>query len=130
MKGVTEISREVYNLHMGIFYVCCIIGAAVFGVMIWSMLHHRKSRGAVAETWHESTKVELAWTIVPTIILVLMAIPATDVLRQMYDTGGEDMLVEVRGYQWKWEYKYLDDDRNKAFSYMSICRRRRTRFVR
>jgi len=117
--GVTHISREVYDLHMGIFYVCCIIGALVFGVMIWSMFSHRRSKGAVAETWHESTKVELAWTIVPTLILIGMAIPATDVLRQMYDTGGEDMLVEVRGYQWKWEYKYLDDDRNKAFSYMS-----------
>jgi len=117
--GVTDISREVYDLHMGIFYVCCIIGAVVFGVMIWSMLQHRKSLGAVAATWHESTKVELAWTIIPTLILIGMAVPATDVLRKMYDTGGEDMLVEVRGYQWKWEYKYLDDDRNKAFSFMS-----------
>ncbi len=117
--GVTDISREVYDLHMGIFWVCCIIGAVVFGVMIWSMLHHRKSHGAVAATWHESTKVELAWTIIPTLILIAMAIPATDVLRKMYDTGGEDMLVEVRGYQWKWEYKYLDDDRNKAFSLFS-----------
>ena len=97
--GVTDISREVYDLHMGIFYVCCVIGAVVFGVMIWSMLQHRKSLGAVAETWHESTKVELAWTIIPTFILIGMAIPATDVLRKMYDTGGEDMLVEVRGYQ-------------------------------
>jgi len=117
--GVTDISREVYDLHMGIFYVCCIIGAVVFGVMIWSMLQHRKSLGAVAATWHESTKVELAWTIIPTIILIGMAIPATDVLRKMYDTGGEDMLVEVRGYQWKWEYKYLDEDRNKTFSFLS-----------
>jgi len=117
--GVTDISREVYDLHMGIFYVCCIIGAVVFGVMIWSMLQHRKSLGAVAATWHESTKVELAWTIIPTLILIGMAVPATDVLRKMYDTGGEDMLVEVRGYQWKWEYKYLDEDRNKTFSFLS-----------
>jgi len=118
--GVTDISRQVYDLHMLIFWICCAIGAVVFGVMIWSMLHHRKSHGAVPETWHESTKVELAWTIIPTLILILMAIPATTVLRQMYDTGGEDMLVEVRGYQWKWEYKYLDQDsREKTFSFMS-----------
>jgi len=117
--GVTDISREVYDLHMGIFYVCCVIGVVVFGVMIWSMLHHRKSHGAVAATWHESTKVELAWTIIPTIILALMAWPATIVLQKMYDTGGEDMLVEVRGYQWKWQYKYLDEDRNQTLSFFS-----------
>ena len=117
--GVTDISREVYDLHMGIFYVCCVIGFVVFGVMIWSMLQHRKSLGAVAATWHESTKVELAWTIIPTLILIAMAYPATIVLQKMYDTGGEDMLVEVRGYQWKWQYKYLDEDRNDTLSYFS-----------
>ena len=117
--GVTDISRQVYDLHMLIFYICVVIGVLVFGVMIWSMLHHRKSHGVEPATFHESTKVELAWTIIPTLILIMMAIPATRVLVQMYDTGGEDMLVEVRGYQWKWEYKYLDDDRNKAFSFMS-----------
>ena len=117
--GVTDISRQVYDLHMLIFYICCAIGAAVFGVMIWSMLHHRKSHGVEPATWHESTKIELAWTIIPVFILIGMAVPATRVLVQMYDTGGEDMAIEVRGYQWKWEYKYLDGDRNKAFSFMS-----------
>ena len=117
--GVTEISREVYDLHMLIFAICCIIGIFVFGAIIYSVLQHRKSLGAVPATFHESTKVEIAWTVVPTIILILMAIPATGVLIDMYDTGGEDMLVEVRGYQWKWEYKYLDKDYNETFKFQS-----------
>lgn len=117
--GVTGISRSVYDLHMLIFGICCVIGFVVFGIIIWSVLQHRKSLGAEPATFHESTKVEIAWTIVPTLILVLMAIPATQVLVEMYDTGGEDMTVEVRGYQWKWEYKYLDDDYNKTFSFLS-----------
>ena len=117
--GVTGISRSVYDLHMLIFGICCVIGFVVFGVIIWSVLQHRKSLGAVPATFHESTRVEIAWTVVPTLILVLMAIPATRVLVEMYDTGGEDMTVEVRGYQWKWEYKYLDDDYNKTFSFLS-----------
>jgi len=117
--GVTDISRQVYDLHMLIFIICCVIGAGVFGVMIWSMLHHRKSHGVEPATWHHSTKVEIAWTVIPFFILIGMAIPATKVLVQMYDTGGEDMAIEVRGYQWKWEYKYLDEDRNMAFNFMS-----------
>ena len=117
--GVTEISREVYDLHMTIFWICTIIGVVVFGAIIWSVLHHRKSFGVEPATFHESTRLELAWTIVPTLILIGMAFPATQVLVKMYDTGGEDMTVEVRGYQWKWEYKYLDEDLNKTFSFMS-----------
>ena len=117
--GVTDISRQVYDLHMTIFYICVAIGVVVFSVLFWSVFQHRKSKGAVAATFHDSTKLELAWTIVPTLILIVMAIPATQVLVAMYDTGGEDMNIEVRGYQWKWQYKYLDEDYNNSFSFFS-----------
>jgi cytochrome c oxidase subunit II len=118
-RGVTEISASVYDLHMIILWICVFIGIGVFGVMFWSIIHHRRAAGHEAAQFHESTKLELAWTIVPTLILVLMAVPATQVLIAMYDTGGEDMTVEVRGYQWKWQYKYLDDDYNNTFSFFS-----------
>ncbi len=117
--GVTDISRQIYDLHMTIFTVCVIIGAGVFGVMFWSIIQHRRSLGHEAATFHESTKLEITWTIIPTLILIAMAVPATQVLIAMYDTGGEDMTVEVRGYQWKWQYKYLDDDYNRTFSFFS-----------
>lgn len=117
--GVTDISRQVYDLHMTIFWICVIIGVVVFGAMFWSVVHHRRAAGHEAAQFHESTKLEIAWTIVPTVILIIMAIPATQVLIAMYDTGGEDMTVEVRGYQWKWQYKYLDDNYNQTFSFMS-----------
>ena len=118
--GVTDISRQVYDLHMIIFLICVAIGVVVFGVLFWSVFNHRKSRGVEPATFHDSTKLELAWTIVPTIILIVMAIPATQVLIAMYDTGGEDMSIEVRGYQWKWQYKYLDDDYNNTLSFFSV----------
>ncbi|MEM7101031.1 MAG: cytochrome c oxidase subunit II [Pseudomonadota bacterium] len=117
--GVTDISKQVYDLHMQIFIICCLIGAVVFGVMFWSIIHHRRAAGHEAANFHENTRLELAWTIVPTLILIGMAWPATNVLIAMYDTGGEDMTVEVRGYQWKWEYKYLDEDYNRTFSFFS-----------
>lgn len=118
-QGVTEISRSVYDLHMLVLWICVAIGAVVFGAMFWSIIHHRKSAGHKAAHFHENTKLEIAWTIVPTIILIAMAIPSTNVLIQMYDTGGEDMVVEVRGYQWKWQYKYLDENRSNTFSFFS-----------
>ena len=95
--GVTEISRSIYDLHMVIFWICVAIGVVVFGVMFWSMFQHRKSRGAQAATFHESTRLEIAWTLIPILILVGMAVPATQTLVALYDTGGEDMAVEVRG---------------------------------
>ncbi len=107
--GVTEISQSVYTLHMRIFYICCIIGALVFGVMIYSMIKHRKSKGAVAADFHESTTVEIVWTIVPLIILVAMAIPAAKVLVKMEDFSDSDMTIGVTGYQWRWHYSYLDE---------------------
>lgn len=117
--GVTEISQQVYDLHMTILWICVWIGVLVFGVMFWSIIHHRRAAGHKAEQFHESTRLEIAWTIVPALILVFMAVPATQVLIAMYDTGGEDMTIEIRGYQWKWQYKYLDDDLNNQFSFFS-----------
>ena len=109
-RGVTPISREVYDLHMIILYVVTVIGIAVFAVMFWSIFHHRKSRGAVPAKFHHSTAVELAWTIIPVIILVAMAVPATKTLIKMEETTDPDMTIKVTGYQWKWKYDYLDED--------------------
>ncbi len=117
--GVTEISRSIFDLHMLIFWICVIIGSVVFGAIFWSLLRHRKSRGVEPAKFHESTRLEIVWTLLPTFILIGMAFPATRTLIAMYDTGGEDMAVEVRGYQWKWQYKYLDDDYNSMFSFFS-----------
>ena len=107
--GVTRISREVYNLHMTAIWICVGIGVAVFGAMFYSIYHHRKSRGAVAAQFHESTKIEILWTIIPFIILITMAIPATKAMIDMDDTGNADLSIKVTGYQWKWRYEYLDE---------------------
>ena len=109
-KGVTEISQQVYDLHMTIFWICCAIGAVVFGIMFWSIVRHRKARGVQPAQFHESTKVEVLWTAIPVLILILMAIPATKTLIAMEDTTEADVTVLVTGSQWKWHYKYLDND--------------------
>jgi cytochrome c oxidase subunit 2 len=118
-QGVTQISREVYDLHMLIFWVCVAIGVVVFSVMIFSMLMHRKSLGAVPADFHDSTKIEIAWTVIPVIILLFMAVPATRTLSDMYDTGNAEIDIEIRGMQWKWQYTYLDDDPAKEVSFVS-----------
>ncbi|NOI59901.1 cytochrome c oxidase subunit II [Vibrio coralliilyticus] len=109
-RGVTGISNEVYDLHMLIFYICCAIAVVVFGAMFYSMYHHRKSKGAVAANFHESTKVEVIWTVIPITILVLMAIPATRTLVAMEDTSQSDLTIKVTGSQWKWHYSYFGED--------------------
>jgi cytochrome c oxidase subunit 2 len=107
--GATAISREVHDLHMLIFWICVAIGAVVFGVMFWSIYHHRKSRGAVAAQFHESTLVEVLWTAVPMLILVAMAVPATRTLIRMADARDADLTIKVTGYQWRWHYQYLNE---------------------
>lgn len=109
-KGVTEISQQVYQLHMTIFWICCAIGAVVFGIMFWSIFRHRKARGVQPAQFHESTKVEILWTAIPVVILIGMAIPATKTLIAMEDTTAADVTVLVTGSQWKWHYKYLEHD--------------------
>ena len=109
-RGVTPISREVFDLHMLILWIVVIIGIGVFGVMAWSIYHHRKSKGFVAAQFHHSTTIEIIWAIVPAIILILMAIPATKTLKYMEQTSDTEMTLKVTGYQWKWKYDYLDED--------------------
>ncbi|WP_448565880.1 cytochrome c oxidase subunit II [Thalassotalea ganghwensis] len=109
-KGVTEVSNEVYGLHMLALYICTAIGVVVFGAMIWSMIFHRKSKGVEAATFHESTKVEVLWTVIPIIILIAMAVPATKTLIAMENNDNSDLTIQVTGSQWKWHYKYFDED--------------------
>jgi len=108
--GATEISREVFDLHMQIFWWCVAIGTVVFGVMIWSIIFHRRSKNPKPADFHESTLVEILWTSAPFLILVLMAVPAAGTLIRMEDTRNSDMTVKVTGYQWKWQYEYLGED--------------------
>ena len=108
--GVTPISQSVYDLHMMIFYICCAIALLVFGVLFYSVFKHRKSKGAVPATFHESTTIEIIWTVIPFVILVAMAIPAAKVLVAMEQTGDADMTIKVTGYQWKWHYDYIGED--------------------
>jgi cytochrome c oxidase subunit 2 len=106
--GVTPISQDIYSLHMACFWVCCGIGAVVFSVLIFSLFKYRKSKGAKAALFHEHVGVEIAWTIIPTIILIALAIPATMVLQRIHNTDESKLTIKVTGYQWKWKYEYLD----------------------
>ena len=106
--GVTETSKEVYAMHMWAFWVCVVIGIIVFGAMIWSMIFHRKSKGAVAARWSHNTRVEAIWTVIPILILVSLAWPATNVLLKMAYTEKSDMTIKITGYQWKWGYDYVN----------------------
>ncbi len=108
--GVTPVSREIYDIHMIIFWICVVIGIGVFGVMFYTMFAHRKSRGAVAANFHENTTAEVIWTVIPALILIVMAVPATKAILAVYDTSDADMTVKVTGYQWKWQYEYLGED--------------------
>jgi cytochrome c oxidase subunit II len=109
-RGVTDISRKIYDLHMVIFWICVAIGVLVFGVMIWSLITYRKSKGAVADvTMVHNTKVEIVWTIIPVIILIVMAVPAARTLVEIEDTSRTELTIKVTGFQWGWEYDYLDN---------------------
>jgi len=107
--GVTELSREIYGLHMLILWICVVIAVAVFGVMIYSIATFRKSKGAVAADFDHNTKAEIIWTVIPVLILVGMAIPAAKTLVKIDDTRGSELTIKVTGYQWKWQYEYVDE---------------------
>jgi cytochrome c oxidase subunit 2 len=110
-EGVTPISQQIYGLHMLVFWVCVVIGVLVFGVMAWSIIYHRKSRGAEAANFHESTAIEILWTVVPLAILIGVAIPATGTLLDLEDAKTDaDITLQVTGIQWKWKYTYVDED--------------------
>ena len=108
-KGVTPISREVYDLHMLMLWICVIIGILVFGAMFIAIVKHQKAAGHQPAHFHHSTLAEIAWTIVPFAILVGFAIPATKTLLFMEDTSGAEVTVKVTGYQWLWKYEYVED---------------------
>lgn len=114
-RGVTPISHDIYQLHMIAIYVCAAIGVIVFGIMIYSLIFHRKSRGHVPATFHDNKRLEIIWTAVPFFILVALAIPATRVLVHMEDTTDSEVTIKIVGSQWKWQYQYLD----QGISYFS-----------
>lgn len=107
--GVTPISREAYELHMLMLAICVVVGLIVFGVMFIAILKHRKSLGYEPAKFHHNAKAEVIWTVIPCIILVAFAVPATNALIKMEDTSEADMTIKVTGYQWKWKYEYLED---------------------
>jgi cytochrome c oxidase subunit 2 len=109
-RGVTSISKGIHSLHMTIFWICVVVGIIVFAVMFYAIIYHRKSKGAVAAHFHESTLVEILWALVPFAILIGMAIPATKMLLLMDDTQTDsEISIKITGYQWRWEYEYLGE---------------------
>ncbi len=109
-RGVTELSAETYEIHMVIFWWCVGIAVVVFGAMIGSLILHRKSRGVEPAKFSHSMTAEIVWTVIPVIILLIMATPSAELLIKLEDTRDPDMTVVVTGYQWKWHYKYQGED--------------------
>jgi cytochrome c oxidase subunit 2 len=114
-RGVTPLSKDMYDLHMVAIAICAIIGIIVFGVMFYSLIHHRKSKGYTPAKFRDNTRLEIFWSIIPFLILVGLAFPATKVLIRMDDSSQSDVTIKVVGYQWKWQYQYLD----QGISYFS-----------
>ena len=111
----TPVASEIITLHDLIFWICVVIFVGVFGTMFYSLYRHRKSVGHEAVQFHENTTVEIIWTIIPFLILLFMAYPATKTILAMHDTSAADMTIKVTGYQWKWNYDYLQE----GFGYYS-----------
>ena len=109
-RGVTQQSADHFDLHMIVLWICVVIGIGVFTVMFTSIILHRKSRGVEAAKFSHSTKAEIIWTIIPVMILVFMAVPATTALVKMEDSSGAEMTIKITGFQWRWKYEYLDHD--------------------
>lgn len=108
-RGVTPISQDIYHLHMFAFWVCVGIGVVVFGAMLYVIIYHRKSKGAKAARFHSNLKLEILWAVIPAILLIALAIPATYVLMKMNNTDDAALNIKVTGYQWKWHYDYLNE---------------------
>ncbi len=108
--GVTPQSATHHELHMVILWICVVIGILVFTAMFTSIILHRKSRGQEPATFTHSTRAEIIWTVIPVLILVIMAIPATKALIEMEDPSGADLTIKVTGFQWRWKYDYIDED--------------------
>ncbi|HEX6929129.1 MAG TPA: cytochrome c oxidase subunit II [Gammaproteobacteria bacterium] len=112
--GVTDISKEVYDLHMLVLWICVAIGVVVFGAMIYSIINHRKSKHPVPAKWHHNTVIEIVWTTIPFLILIAMAIPAARTLIKMEDFRNSEVSIKVTGLQWKWKYDYMLTDEQGA----------------
>ena len=112
---VTPVAAEIVTLHSLIFWICVVIFVGVFGTMFYALFKHRKSAGHQAVQFHENTTVEVIWTIIPFLILLFMAYPATKTILAMHDTSAPDMTIKVTGYQWKWGYDYVQE----GFGYYS-----------
>ena len=110
-KGVTPISRDIHQLHMTILWVCVAIGILVYGLMVYAIIRHRKSKHNTPADFHESTTIEIIWTIIPFIILIVMAIPATKTLINMHDANDAELTIKITGHRWYWQYEYLDRQR-------------------
>lgn len=108
-RGVTSSSQHAYEAHMMVLIVCVVIGVLVFGAMAYAIFKFRKSKGAVAAQFSHNTTAEVIWTVIPIVILVIMAVPATKKLIAMYDTRNAEITVKVTGYQWMWKYDYLGE---------------------
>jgi cytochrome c oxidase subunit 2 len=106
-EGVTKVSRQIWDLHMAALWVCVVLGIVVFGAMFVAIIRFRRSKGAVAETWSHNTVLEVCWTVVPVLILIGLATPATLLTREMYNATDSQMTVKVTGYQWLWRYDYV-----------------------
>lgn len=118
--GVTDVGQKIFDLHMTVFWICVVIGIVTFGVMFYSIFAHRKSLGVKPSHFHESTKLEIAWTVVPFIILIVMAVPATTTLIDVYDTEEAELDVLITGYQWKWKYEYIDANGENVSFFSSL----------
>lgn len=118
-EPATRLAHDVYGMHIWMMWVCTAIFVAVFGVMFYSIFKHRKSLGGTPATFHESTKVEILWTVVPLIILIVMVWPVTTTLLSMRDTSNPDITIKVTGYQWKWGYDYLKGE-GEGIKFMSV----------
>ena len=109
-EGVTDLSAETYRLHMMVFWWCVAIAVVTFGAMIYSLLKHRKSLGVEPAKFSHSMKAEVTWTVIPIIILLVMAVPAAETLIKLEDTRDPDLTIVATGYQWKWHYRYQGEE--------------------
>tara|TARA_R110000868_G_scaffold161121_2_gene391071 strand:- start:4125 stop:5279 length:1155 start_codon:yes stop_codon:yes gene_type:complete len=116
--GVTPNSEDIYGLHMTSLVVCCVIALVVFSLVAFCLYRYRKSNGAVSQPFNEYTLLEVVWTLIPFLILIGLAIPATIILGRIHDTSESALTIKVTGYQWKWKYEYLNNDIS-FFSYLS-----------
>ena len=115
-KGAMSISEEIYSLHMKALWIVTAVGLIVFVIMIWSLIHHRKSRGVIPTKFHHSTILEIIWTSIPILILVAIAFPATKALIALEQTADAEMTIKITGYQWLSHYDYMDED----FGFFSV----------